>query len=162
TYDIDFQSRFQWGSRQRIVWGLGVRYTQDRVTDAPGLGFSPGELNQSLYNVFVQDEITLREGLALTLGTKLEHTDYTGFEYEPNIRLQWDVTGRQVAWAAVSRAVRAPSRIDRDISLPAAGSPIVILEGGDDFQSETLLAYEIGFRAQVGARAGISLSTFYN
>ncbi len=55
----------------------------------------------------------LRENLFFTLGTKLEHNDYTGFEVEPSARLQWNATSKQMIWAAVSRAVRTPSRIDR-------------------------------------------------
>jgi iron complex outermembrane receptor protein len=162
TYDLDFQHRLALGSRQVLVWGLGYRFTHDNVENAPGLGFFPEELDQSLYSAFVQDEISLREDLALTLGTKIEHTDYTGFEYEPSIRLQWDATQRHSLWAAVSRAVRTPSRIDRDISQPIPGFLIVILEGGERFQSEELLAYELGVRGQLGSRVTASLSAFYN
>jgi iron complex outermembrane recepter protein len=162
TYDLDFQHRFALGSRQVVVWGLGYRFTHDNVENAPALGFFPEKLDQNLYSAFVQDEISLREDLALTLGTKLEHTDYTGFEYEPSIRLQWDATQRHSLWAAVSRAVRTPSRIDRDISQPIPGYLIVILEGGERFRSEELLAYELGVRGQLGSRVTASLSTFYN
>ena len=162
TYDLDFQQRAAFGERQVLVWGLGYRFTHDAVQNAPGLAFFPAELDQSLYSAFVQDEIALRNDLSVTLGTKLEHTDYTGFEYEPSVRLQWNVSERQSLWAAVSRAVRTPSRIDRDISQPAPGYLIVILAGGEDFASEKLLAYEVGVRGQIGAAVSAALSAFYN
>ncbi len=68
TYDVDFQHRFRLASRNRVVWGLGFRRTQDAVLDAPALGFVPGNLDQNLYSLFVQDEIELRKNLSLIAG----------------------------------------------------------------------------------------------
>jgi len=160
TYDLDFQHRLFLGERHQIVWGLGYRRTHDVVENAPSLGFQPERFDQNLYSAFVQDEITLGAGWALTLGTKLEHNDYTGFEVEPGGRLQWNFTTTQMVWGAVSRAVRMPSRIDRDLRQPS--SPPTILAGSDDFSSETVIAYELGYRAQVTSEVLVSVSTFYN
>ncbi len=162
TADVDFQHRFQLGTRHRLVWGLGFRHTRDEVGNAPALAFFPARLNQNLYSGFVQDEIALRDSLVLTLGTKIEHTDYTGVEVEPSARLQWALSDTQTVWGAVSRAVRTPSRIDRDISQPAPGYLIVILQGGREFDSETLMAYELGYRAQLDKKLSFAASTFYN
>ncbi len=162
TWDLDFQHRFEASDRQIVVWGVAYRFTHDVVENAPALGFVPEELDQSLWSAFVQDQIALRDDLSLTLGTKLEHNDYTGFEFEPGVRLQWNLSERQSLWSSVTRAVRAPSRIDREISQPVPGNFLVLLAGGQEFESEDLLAYEAGYRAQLGARATMSLSTFYN
>ena len=88
-------------------------------------------------------KLHLRKDLSFTLGTKLEHNDYTGFEFEPDARLSWNLSSSQTLWAAVSRAVRTPSRIDHDLS---EGTPpyLVILKGGSDFASESVIAYEAG------------------
>jgi iron complex outermembrane recepter protein len=161
TYDVDFQDRFSLGARHRVVWGLGYRYTHDAVIDAPAAGFLPAVLDRNLYSGFVQDEIALEKNLSFTLGTKLEHNDYTGFEFEPDARLSWAVTSAQALWAAVSRAVRTPSRIDTDLS---EGTPpyLVLLKGSADFTSESLLAYELGYRAQLSSTFTASVSSFYN
>jgi len=111
----------------------------------------------------VQDEIKLRENLLFIMGTKLEHNDYTGFEVEPNARLQWNVTSKQMLWAAISRAVRTPSRLDEALSEPGPSSPLTILQGGGAaFTSEDVIAYELGYRAQLGPKLDTSVSTFYN
>ncbi|MDR3387868.1 MAG: TonB-dependent receptor [Rudaea sp.] len=162
TYDVDFQHRFVLNERNHVEWGLGYRYTHDTVEDAPALAFSPPVLDQRLFSGFVQDEITLRENLLLTVGTKLEHNDYTGFELEPSARIRWDFSANQMLWAAISRAVRTPSRIDHDLSEPAPPAPIEILEGSTDFVSETVIARELGYRAQLGANIAMSVSAFYN
>ena len=161
TYDVDFQHRFSIGSINRVVWGLGYRLTHDAVVDAPAIGFLPADLRQNLYSALVQDEIALRHNLSFTLGTKLEHNDYTGFEFEPDARLNWNLSPGQALWSAVSRAVRTPSRIDTDLS---EGSPpyFVLLKGGPNFTSEALLAYELGYRAQYTSKLSTSVSTFYN
>ena len=161
TYDVDFQHRFSLDVRNRVTWGLGYRYTHDAVIDAPSIGFFPGVLVQNLYSGFVQDEIALARKLSFTLGTKLEHNDYTGFEFEPDARLSWVLNSSQALWAAVSRAVRTPSRIDTDLS---EGTPpyLVLLKGNPDFTSEALLAYELGYRAQLSSVFTASVSSFYN
>ena len=165
TYDLDFQHRFALGEHNHMVWGLGYRFTHDVVKNAPALAFVPPTLDQNLFSGFVQDEIILVKSLTLALGTKLEHNDYTGFGCEPGARLAWTPTERQTIWAAVSRAIRAPSRVDRDIRLPTpAFSPLVdnLLIGGAGFKSETVIAYELGYRARLGSKVSASISTFYN
>lgn len=161
TYDVDFQHHFHAGERHHIVWGLAYRFTRDNVQNSPPLGFFPPELDQNLFSGFVQDEIKLHDRMTLTLGTKVEHNDYTGTEIEPGIRIQSTLTPDQTIWAAVSRAVRAPSRIDRDSSL---GSPpyFVLLTGSADFESETVVAYEAGWRTQFGQSVTAAISAFYN
>lgn len=166
TYDMDFQHSFRLGMRNRVIWGLGYRFTHDEVVNAPNLAFLPTHLDQQLFSGFIQDEFTLIPNrLSLTLGTKLEHNDYTGLEIVPSGRIQWNIKPDHTLWAAVSRAVRTPSRIDRDISQPAPGVPpffIVLLSGGSEFDSETVVAYELGYRGKLSSRIFSSLSFFYN
>ncbi len=170
TSDVQFQHHFGWGSRHQIVWGLEYRATHEVDQDLNIVRFLPPVLNQNLYSGFVQDEIGLAQSVALTLGSKLEHNDYTGYEVEPDVRLQWNLDPTQLLWAAVSRAVRTPSRYDRDLEVPTglvnAPSPFqfptAYLTGSGDFVSETLIAYELGYRAALGPRLTGSVSTFYN
>jgi iron complex outermembrane recepter protein len=161
TYDIDFQHRFLLGPSNRIVWGLGFRDTRDSVINAPGIGVLPAVLDQRLYSLFVQDEIALRPSWSFILGTKLEHNDYTGWELQPNVRLRWTFADGQALWAAVSRAVRTPSRLDRNLA-EAPPPRLQLLEGSSDFDSEKLIAYELGYRGQFSSRFSGSVSTFYN
>ena len=161
TYDLDFQFRFALGSRQSITWGAGYRLMQDEVHNSAALAFIPPNRNMQLFSGFVQDEIELvPDRLQLTLGTKLEHNDFSGFEVQPSARLAWTPSDRHTLWAAISRAVRSPSRVDTDVEVP--GSPPFQLLGDKNFQSETVLAYEAGYRVRPFDRATFSLATFYN
>jgi iron complex outermembrane receptor protein len=162
TYDIDGQHRFQVGRHQEVVWGVGLRLMDHLVENLELFGFFPASRTLHVYNVFVQDNITLVEDrLHFTMGVKVEHNTYTSFQYQPNGRILWTPTPRQTIWGAVSRAVRTPARIDRDFALYLApGLPFI--EANDDFKSEEVLAYEAGWRMQFQAKTSLSLATFYN
>jgi len=161
TYDVDFQHHAVLARRHGVVWGLGFRLISDSVGNTPLLAFLPSHVQRKWFTGFVQDEIALiPERLHLILGTKVEHNDYTGFELQPAGRVSWTTRRRGTLWAAVSRAVRTPSRIDRELFVP--GQPPYLLEGGPDFRSEDLLAYELGYRVQAQDRLRMTLATFYN
>ncbi len=163
TVDIDFQDRFGWGSWQHIVWGLGYRFTHDAVHNTPVVAFLPATLDQNLYSGFLQDEIKPFEKLILTGGTKIEHNDFTGFEFEPSGRLHDNLAEHQIVWIAISKAVRTPSRYDEDLFEPAPGYTYLFRQVGDpNFRSETVIAYELGYRAQITPKVSGSLSAFYN
>jgi iron complex outermembrane receptor protein len=162
TYDIELQHRLNLGERNRLIWGGGYRFMQDEVKNAPAIAFLPGRRDLHLFSGFVQDEINLlRDRLILTIGSKFEHNDYSGFEVQPSARLAWMAVANHTLWVAVSRAVRSPSRIDTEVFAPS--TPPFLLRGGDDrFDSETVIAYELGYRTELAQRLGLSVSTFFN
>jgi iron complex outermembrane receptor protein len=161
TLDVDYQQRRPLGSRQELVWGAGYRITQDEVGNSPGVAFLPDQVTENLFSAFAQDEVTLEHHLRLTVGTKLEHNHWTGFEVQPSVRLSWVPDDRRTLWGSISRAVRTPTRYDEDIVFyTATGQPY--LEGSDAFVSEELLAYELGYRMQVRTGLAVDLATYYN
>ena len=114
TIDLDFQHRFPLAPEHSLIWGFGYRNSKDSIRSSPFyLQFYPSDRADDLFSYFVQDEITLREDLLyLTVGSKFEHNDYTAFEYQPTGRLLWTPDPRHSIWAAISRAVRTPSRAE--------------------------------------------------
>lgn len=161
TYDVDFQHRFRVGEWNEIVWGLGYRQIHDDIRNNPIIAFLPAEVTRRRYSGFLQDEIAVfKNRIGLTLGTKIEHNDYSGAEFQPSARMTWKIDRRQMAWGAVSRAVRTPSRFDRELFIPA--QPPFLLAGGPDFKSENSLSYELGYRAHPHDRVSLSVASFYN
>jgi iron complex outermembrane receptor protein len=164
TYDLEFQHRFGWGERNKVIWGGGYRLMVDRVLSGPkpNLGFLPAHRTLNLFSGFLQDEIALlRDRLVLTLGSKFEHNSFSGFEAQPSARIAWIPVRSHTLWAAVSRAVRTPSRIDTDLFVPRT-PPFLIRGGGSRFDSETVVAYEAGYRTELAEKVSFSLSTFFN
>ena len=161
TYDAEWQHRFRYKAHE-VIWGAGYRFLDHNVTNLPLFGFFPGHKQLHLFNVFLQDEFTIiPERLQFTLGSKIEHYTYTGFQYQPNARLSFTLNANNTFWTAASRAIRLPSRIDRDFSASFAPG-FVVLQGSKDMQAESVIASELGWRVQPREKISISLSSFYN
>ena len=158
-FDVEFQHGLREIGAHRLTWGGGYRHGDDRVSNSAVLAFLPANRGLRWANVFAQDEIALEENLRLTLGTKFENNYYTGTEPLPSARLAWKPQPQRLIWSAVSRAVRAPSRIDRDFFITAGPTQ---LNGGPDFESEVVKAFELGYRDQPLPEATYSVSLFHN
>jgi len=174
TFDIDFQHHFGLDQDHQIVWGLGYRFIRDDISNTFYGSWNPDNRDIDLLSAFIQDEITLVDNkVKLTLGSKFEHNDYTGFEIQPNARLIWTPDEYCSIWTAVSRAVRTPSRTEADVrlnnsilppgSLPGfSGYGLVTIFGSDDYESEELLAYELGYRLQPNSQLSLDIAAFFN
>lgn len=162
TFDLDAQHSLRWGTNHDIVWGGGYRYSRDEIVNSAALAFIPSEKTLTLANIFAQDDITLAERLKLTVGLRLERNTYTGLENQPSLRLAWKATEQSLWWSSIARAVRTPSRLDRDLFISPSPTFPPGLSSDSNFQSEKLTAYEIGYRAQPSAQTSFAISTFYN
>ena len=161
TFDADAQHRYKLDTWNEFTWGLGYRLTQDDIDDTPSLSFDPLKRGDNVFSIFMQDEMSfLEDTVKVTIGNKVEHNDYTGFEVQPSIRALWSLADNQALWAAVSRAVRTPSRFESDVVIDA--SPYYYFTGNNSLRSEDLLAYEIGYRIQPTKRLSFDIATFYN
>ena len=172
TFDVDFQHRFRAGRRHEIVWGGGYRFSEDQLKESYEVRSIRDEgRGVDLFSAFVQDEIELlAERLAVTVGTKLEYNDFTGFEFQPSARILWTPTDGHTLWASVSRAVRTPSRAEHDIRLvpevlaptPISSLPLKLeISGNPDFGSEKLTAYEIGYRIKPSIRMTLDFAGYF-
>jgi iron complex outermembrane recepter protein len=169
TYDLDFQHRFLLAKRHELMWGLGYRLVSFESQNTFNVSFHPANRVDLLYSAFAQDEITLVENrLHWTLGSKFEHNDYTGFEYQPSTRILWTPHQAHTVWAAVSRAVQTPSRTRQDMRanlavFPAGPMPAVVAEmGRKQVESADVIAYELGYRVIPRKEFSVDIAGFYN
>jgi len=165
--DIDFQDHLKIGSRHDVVWGVGWRITNDGFSPGYDTSFVPRVRTNSLYSTFVQDEMRLSNSVWFTLGSKFEHNDYSGFEYEPSAQLVWTPSDRQAIWLSAARAIRQPSREDADIVLdeaivPAPGGFGVIEAHGNaaGLKAAQLRDFEVGYRVEPSGRISFDIATF--
>ena len=163
TVDVDLQQRLRAADRHSIVFGGGARFSRGNDVGIAGFFFEPAVRSNTLFNLMVQDEIVLkRDRVYLTLGSKFERNDFTGFEVQPTIRGRWTPDARQTAWAAVSRAVRLPTRLDTDLRLIDVASGRVTLTGSEDFEAEEVVAFEAGYRVRPISILSIDAAAFSN
>ncbi len=165
--NIDFQHHLRIANRNDVVWGLSYRANANRFSGSSLVTLHPLQRTDSLYGAFVQDEITLTQTLSLTLGSKFEHNDYTGFEIEPSAQLVWAPSARHTIWASAAKAIRQPSNIDSGLEIISAVQPLpqglyglVTVSGSPDTKVEQLHDYETGYRAQISRRLSLDVTGF--
>ncbi len=148
-----------WGAHS-LVWGANYRHSWDNVTNSEVIAFLPARDEQTWASLFAQDEIALRPELSLTLGARIERNDYTGNELLPTARLSWRLSPRHALWTALSRTVRAPTRLDVDAFVP--GRAPFLLRGGPQVRAEVAKVFELGYRGQPLAGLSYSATLFHN
>ena len=168
TFDFDFQYRFPLMELHEFMVGFGYRLSADNLKGSNITSISQQRRNDQLFSMFIRDELTLiPDHLLLTLGSKFEHNDYTEFEYQPSASVLLIPSDKQTIWGSISRAVRTPSRLERTatftgITATATELSFFRVVSDDSFDSEELLAYELGYRIQPSDRLSLDLATFYN
>lgn len=156
TIDNEAQLNLTTGGNE-IVAGAGIRRTRDLfVNNLNPFELAPESEALWVYNVFAQDRFSLSRQLSLIAGVKLEKSSFVGWQLLPNLRLAYQPDDRTLFWAAVSRAVRTPSRIDRDLEF------LPIVAPSTDFDSEKLTALEAGYRGEPASWLSLSVNLFYN
>lgn len=173
--DIELQQRLRLADRHDLTWGIGYRRFEDKLSDGLVTRIDPPSESLDFFSLYAQGETPLREDLRFTLGARLDHNDYTGLEFQPTARLLWNVSPAHSLWTSLSQARRIPSRGERSAdfrgvvlppgSLPLppelAGLPVQTeLRAGDDFDSERLTAFEVGYRGQPHERLYLDATTF--
>ena len=168
TLAADVQDHLNPSHRNDIVVGAELRLTQDTFSGAILINRLP-QYRHYLADAFLQDEITLLpRRLTLTLGSKIENGSLAGFQLQPSARILFAPSQAQSFWAAISRAVVAPSLQDTQLTLPVQfgqvnGIPFIGQFIGDPaFRPEKVLAYEAGSRTRLGQSLSLDLAAFYN
>lgn len=169
TFDLDFIYHLPLPKHQDFIWGLGARLSPSNFIQTQAtVDFTPNQQTDTVYSGFLQDQIPLiTNKLSLTAGTKIEHNNFSGFDFEPSVRALWTPNNHESFWAAVTRAVRTPSRLDQDLGLTgfvsATPFPIFLeITGNPTFRPETLLGYEAGYRSQINPNFYVDIATFFN
>ena len=164
TFDLEAQQRFVLGQHDLIVGGQ-YRVSADEIGNpAPSFSFTPDADTLHLVSLHVQDEWHLvPDTFTLIGGSKFEYNNFSGFEIQPTGRFAWTPAEGRILWGAISRAVRTPTRIDRDLVIPNpsfGGVPIFF--GSRDFESEELIAYELGYRTKLLDNLSLDVAAYYN
>lgn len=170
TYDLDLQHTTQTSDRSEFTFGLNLRQYQTKINPSLVVIYDPIYRRANLFAGFVQNRLELSEDqLTLTSGIKFERNDFSGWEYQPSVRLAWTPNDDNTMWAAISKAARTPSLFYEDGTLNIAGTPfgkdqiLVTLQGQSEPQeAEDLYAYELGYRTKIRENVAIDTSVFYH
>ena len=170
TFDVDLLARTKITARQELLYGLGARSSDGRFIEvASGLVFSPLHRDDYLFSGFIEDDITLVDRrLLLTAGTKVLRTNYTGFNFEPSVRLLWTPNDKQSFWASYTHALRTPSDAEEDFYLSSflgTSNGVQLFarfNANPQFAPEQLNGYEVGYRQLIAKNFYIDFAGFFN
>ena len=169
TADVELEHRPQVSQRHNFVLGGGFRTTRQTSWGSFAASEIPDREDFNVFSGFIQDEVTVvTNQLWLTVGSKFESNNYTGFNLQPTIRLRWRVRDHHTFWVAVSRALRTPSNYEEFGRVALAAFPtqntvaLFALTGQPGLEAEQLLAYELGYRAQLSHSVSLDWASFYN
>lgn len=168
TFDVDliYHVRLKW--KQDVLLGAGGRWSPDTIMqEVPTLNFLPAHETDRIFSWFVQDQIPIvPKRVSLILGSKFDYNNYSGFDVQPTARLLWTLSTRQTFWAAITRAVTTPSRLDEDLQVTdslAAGVPLFLrVQGNGQFASEEMVGSEAGYRTLIVRKLYLDLAAFHN
>ena len=154
-WSVDYQMLQRWENHE-VVGGFGYRRGSDNIDIAPLVPAEliPEQRNEELKSAFIQDDIAFLEGrLHLILGSKYERNDYSNEEWQPSVRASYSFA-EALVWAAWSKAVRTPSRLEHDLAF--AGRPL-----GDQLKPERANVYELGWRQQWREQWHLDIATYW-
>ena len=169
TLDVELRESAAIPNGGRLSYGLSYRHTRDYSRGIEGTyDIVPGRNVDQVYGGFAQIEKPLGRKWSLTLGSTLEHNDYTGWEAQPSARLLFAKSPKESYWMGISRAVRTPSRYETGADLAyqvfdmGNGPTEVSIIGNRNLKSEVLTALELGARLQPTSKSFLDLTAFVN
>ncbi len=166
TFDIDFQHNLFINPQNDFTWGLNFRHMLSKFENSANYVFNSTKRTDTLYSMFVQNKYeAIPDKLSIVLGSKIEHNGFTGIEIQPNARFSWKMNQDNTLWGALSKSVRTPSIAEEDIvfvNSPSGFGGVAKLVGNEEYDSERLTSYEIGYRSNLNKQISIDSSIFYN
>ncbi len=166
TFDLDYQTAWKTSERNDLIWGGGARLIDSNFIDSFDITLANDDLTSHILSAFIQNQYALSpDELYFTVGSKLEHNNFTGIEVEPSARLAWYPSDNQTVWGSVSRAVRMPSILEKSTTLNVGAIPPDVILQQQALQytkSETSFAYELGYRVKPLNDVTIDSTVFLN
>jgi iron complex outermembrane receptor protein len=160
TYNLEGQHSVRLTPKYSVLWGGGFRSTLSHTKPTELIFFEPDDRTIHQLHGFAQTEVNLRPNFSVTLGTRGEGSTYSGFELQPAVRVKYTPNVDRILWAAISRAVRTPTRFDRELRVRVGD--LVVIRGNTGFDPEHLTAYETGARLLARGNMSVETSFFYN
>ncbi|MBS1829166.1 MAG: TonB-dependent receptor plug domain-containing protein [Acidobacteria bacterium] len=162
TADVELQHRRNFGQRHELTFSTGYRGIVDHTVGTAESRFYPPSKSYGIGQLSAVDSIPLWRGrFQFTYGARLEHNPFSGWSIQPTGRGQWSISRSQSVWGAVSRAIRAPSRMEGGFERLYASSGFGFRTDHGN-TAETLVAFEAGYRGKLRKNLTVDIATFRN
>ena len=169
TFDLDVQHRFAVQGQHFVMLGVGYRHIHNRLDANADYYSIPPSADYNLFNSFIQDEILLKKNVKLTVGSKFEHNSFTGFEWQPSVRIACTPDQKHTLWAAFTRSLRTVAQADTNshanfgVGLAPDGTTLLYTSNGNpNLQAQVVQSYELGYRMETSSQLMADFTAFYN
>ena len=176
--DVEFQHQLMPWKDHNIIWGLGYRLTKYNLSDMNNITMAENRRTDELYSAFIQDHITISPQWSVSLSSRFEHNDFTGYEIQPNAKVTWKAAENRTFWGSLSRAVKTPSISETSVTtrginffsdvgslgdlFPPDTTYMMSISGNENLNSEELTAFELGYRELFNNNLKVDITTFYH
>ena len=176
--DVELQHQLKPREGHNIIWGLGYRLTKYNLSDMNNISMAENRRTDELYSAFIQDHITISPQWSISLSSRFEHNDFTGYEIQPNAKVTWKAAENRTFWGSLSRAVKTPSISETSVTtrginffrgvgslealFPANTTYMMSISGNENLNSEELTAFELGYRELFNNNLKVDITAFYN
>lgn len=170
TFDFGYNRSSRLSESSSLYFGGAFRQVEESFGNSSKISFNPTNIRPSTYSVYAQFEKDLNSRTQLTLGSTLEHNAFSGYEFQPSVRILYRKDPTESFWASASRAVRTPSPTDTAATIllgigfdQNSGLPVQIIgRTNGQFQPEAVISGELGWRKQLSENLNVDLTAFYN
>lgn len=170
TVDLDVQHSFAPWHGHRLAVGVGLRSTSDQIPTTDRIIPNDTERTHNLASLFARDEWQLVDGLlAMAIGVKLEHNEFTGLEAQPELRFSLTPAADTLLWLSAARAVRTPNRAEDDLTIatsnqagPGGSTLVTNIVPNRSLAAEELWAFEAGVRSRLSQAVAADVALFWH
>lgn len=162
TYHTELQNSFDLTPGSAITWGGSYRYNDMESPDIER------DREQNLYSLFLQGDVILRENLNLVLGGRYDYNSLISDQrLSPRGSLVYQIHPDHTLRLSVGKAHRDPTFLEAFVDFqgiydPANPELTWHLRGNRNLKPEKILAYEIGWMANLTPLVKTRLDLFYN
>lgn len=163
TGELNVQNENQIYDWFDLIASIQYRHTRDDIQNSERVSVDPLRRTDNLVSAGLTGKMELiKDKLDMRLGSKVEHNDYSDYEFQPDIGVSWLMDQDNTLWASVSKAVRIPSRLENDFLITFPDPQTVLFRGNPSLDSEKLVSYQTGLRTTISKDLIAGISLFYN
>jgi outer membrane receptor protein involved in Fe transport len=154
TLDTEIRRTAKW-ENQTLVLGGEARYNKvnGEIIDS--------DHDQFLWDTYLQDEVWLRENLALTLGGRYDYHPLVKDHFSPRASLVFKPHPGQLVRLEAATAFRNPSYSESYARIPNPFTGGTLFYGNPTLESESLNNYELDLETALPGNAAGGLNLFY-
>ncbi|TLT08532.1 TonB-dependent receptor [Aliarcobacter thereius] len=157
--DTVFDTKFVTASVDRNIITLGGQFWKSEFND----GIVDDKFKQDMWALFLEDEISITDSLAFTLGGRYDHHDKFGGNFSPRAYAVYSANDNWTVKGGVSRGFKAPqvqALHDGINGATAQGAQLTI--GNPDLKPEKSTNYEAGVYYNADNGFLVNTTVFYN